>query len=323
MAKKKTTKKTPAKKGSKKTATKKKVAKKVIKKKVAKKKQAVNKKVTKKKVTKKVTKKVVKKVAKKKVVKKSTPKKATTKKVTAKKETTKKAATKKAATKKSLTKKTVESKPATLESPAKKKLNRIESNSSPLKPKAKRRRGMSVSEIARITETDADGFVLINGRRVRMLTTPLGMKKKKRTKKTKVVTADAPSKRTLKTSLTAKELRGYRDRLMKYRASLLIDLSAIENEALSTNADLSSMPIHMADVGSDAYDQDLKLGMAASERKRIRDIEAALMRIKKKTYGVCQLTGVAIPTPRLRAKPWAKYTKESAEKIERQTRRTS
>ena len=314
MAKKKTTKKTPAKKGSKKTATKKKVAKKVIKKKVANKKKAVNKKITKKKAVKKkvtkkkVTKKVIKKVAKKKVVKKSTPKKA---------------ATKKSVSKKTVTKKTAESKPAALESPAKKKLNRIESNSSPLKPKAKRRRGMSVSEIARITETDADGFVLINGRRVRMLTTPLGMKKKKRTKKTKVVTADAPSKRTLKTSLTAKELRGYRDRLMKYRASLLIDLSAIENEALSTNADLSSMPIHMADVGSDAYDQDLKLGMAASERKRIRDIEAALMRIKKKTYGVCQLTGVAIPTPRLRAKPWAKYTKESAEKIERQTRRTS
>jgi DnaK suppressor protein len=314
MAKKKTTKKTPAKKGSKKTATKKKVAKKVIKKKVANKKKAVKKKITRKKAVKKrvtkkkVTKKVIKKVAKKKVVKKSTPKKA---------------GTKKSVTKKSVTKKTAESKPATLESPAKKKLNRIESNSSPLKPKAKRRRGMSVSEIARITETDADGFVLINGRRVRMLTTPLGMKKKKRTKKTKVVTADAPSKRTLKTSLTAKELRGYRDRLMKYRASLLIDLSAIENEALSTNADLSSMPIHMADVGSDAYDQDLKLGMAASERKRIRDIEAALMRIKKKTYGVCQLTGVAIPTPRLRAKPWAKYTKESAEKIERQTRRTS
>ena len=314
MAKKKTTKKTPAKKGSKKTATKKKVAKKVIKKKVANKKKAVKKKITRKKAVKKrvtkkkVTKKVIKKVAKKKVVKKSTPKKA---------------ATKKSVTKKTVTKKTAESKPAALESPAKKKLNRIESNSSPLKPKAKRRRGMSVSEIARITETDADGFVLINGRRVRMLTTPLGMKKKKRTKKTKVVTADAPSKRTLKTSLTAKELRGYRDRLMKYRASLLIDLSAIENEALSTNADLSSMPIHMADVGSDAYDQDLKLGMAASERKRIRDIEAALMRIKKKTYGVCQLTGVAIPTPRLRAKPWAKYTKESAEKIERQTRRTS
>jgi RNA polymerase-binding transcription factor DksA len=127
----------------------------------------------------------------------------------------------------------------------------------------------------------------------------------------------------MKTTLTAKELRVYRDRLMKYRASLLIDLGTIESEALNANADLSSMPIHMADVGSDAYDQDLKLGMAASERKRIRDIEDALIRIRKKTYGVCQLTGTPIPTPRLRAKPWAKYTKESAEKIERQTRRHS
>ena len=102
-----------------------------------------------------------------------------------------------------------------------------------------------------------------------------------------------------------------------------INLGTIESEALNANANLSSMPIHMADVGSDAYDQDLKLGMAASERKRIRDIEDALIRIRKKTYGVCQLTGTPIPTPRLRAKPWAKYTKESAEKIERQTRRHS
>ncbi|HIN84553.1 MAG TPA: TraR/DksA family transcriptional regulator, partial [Phycisphaerales bacterium] len=209
------------------------------------------------------------------------------------------------------------------ESPAKKKLRLLESNSSPLKPKAKRRRGMSVSEAARITETDADGFVIINGRRVRMLSTPAGMKKKKRTKKTKVIATASHSKRTMKTTLTAKELRVYRDRLMKYRASLLIDLGTIESEALNANANLSSMPIHMADVGSDAYDQDLKLGMAASERKRIRDIEDALIRIRKKTYGVCQLTGTPIPTPRLRAKPWAKYTKESAEKIERQTRRHS
>ena len=63
-----------------------------------------------------------------------------------------------------------------------------------------------------------------------------------------------------------------------------------------------------------------KLGMAASERKRIRDIEAALVRIKKKTYGICHLTGKPIPEVRLKAKPWAKYTKESAEKIERLNR---
>ena len=294
VVKKKTTKKSPIKRVSEKAATKKKVTMRVTKKKFAPKKKVKKKSPSKKKVSKKVAK---KKVTKKKVAKKTT-KKATTKKITA-------------------------TPPAVAESPAKKKLRLLESNSSPLKPKARRRRGMSVSEAARITETDADGFVIINGRRVRMLSTPAGMKKKKRTKKIKVIATASLSKRTMKTTLTAKELRVYRDRLMKYRASLLIDLGTIESEALNANANLSSMPIHMADVGSDAYDQDLKLGMAASERKRIRDIEDALIRIRKKTYGVCQLTGTPIPVPRLRAKPWAKYTKESAEKIERQTHRHS
>jgi RNA polymerase-binding transcription factor DksA len=306
VAKKNTTKKTPKKKV-------------VAKKKVAKKKIASKKKMTKKKVQKK---KLVKKVAKKKVLKKKLVKKVT-KKVT-KKKVVKKKLLKKVA--KKVTKKdTRRSIPAAdaNESPAKKKMNKIASNSSPLKPKAKRRRGMSVSETARITEVDDHGFVIINGRKVRMLVMPEGVKRKKRTKKKKIVAVTPPSKRATKTTLTAKELRGYRDKLMKYRADLLIDLGAIEKEALSSNGNLSSMPIHMADVGSDAYDQDLKLGMAASERKRIRDIEDALIRIRKKTYGVCQLTGVTIPAPRLRAKPWAKYTKESAEKIERQTRRQS
>jgi RNA polymerase-binding transcription factor DksA len=310
VAKKKTAKKTPKKKV-------------VAKKKVAKKKIASKKKITKKKIQKK---KLVKKVAKKKVVKKKLAKKVTrkvTKKKVVKKKVLKKVLKKVA---KKVTKK--DTRPSTpvadsSESPAKKKMNKIASNSSPLKPKAKRRRGMSVSETARITEVDDHGFVVINGRKVRMLVMPEGVKRKKRTKKKKVVAVTAPSKRATKTTLNAKELRGYRDKLMKYRADLLIDLGAIEKEALNSNGDLSSMPIHMADVGSDAYDQDLKLGMAASERKRIRDIEDALIRIRKKTYGVCQLTGIAIPAPRLRAKPWAKYTKESAEKIERQTRRQS
>jgi len=293
MAKKKTTKKT----------LKKKVG---AKKKVAKKKVTSKKKVTKKKVQKK---KAAKKVTKKKVAKRKVAKKVTKKKVS-----------KKAAKKKT---KQVAPTADVNESPAKKKMNKIASNSSPLKPKAKRRRGMSVSETARITETDDQGFVIINGRKVRMLVMPEGVKRKKRTKKKKVVAVAEPSKRATKTTLTAKELRVYRDKLMKYRAELLIDLGAIESEALNSNGDLASMPIHMADVGSDAYDQDLKLGMAASERKRIRDIEDALVRIRKKIYGVCQLTGVPIPAARLRAKPWAKYTKESAEKIERQTRRQS
>ncbi|MBC8522552.1 TraR/DksA family transcriptional regulator [PVC group bacterium] len=271
---------------------------------------------TKKKVSKKASKKMTKKATKKKIAsKKKASKKKTSKKAVAKKVTKKKVESKKKAEKKTATQKTAS------ESPANSRMNKVESNSSPLKAKMKRKRGMSVSEIARITEADSKGFVIINGRKVRVISTPDGIKKKKRTKKIKKTDAVSTIKRTTKTTLSAKELRGYRDRLMKYRAQLLVDLGAIENEALTSNSDISHMPIHMADVGSDAYDQDLKLGMAASERKRILDIEDALIRIRKKTYGVCQLTGSPIPSTRLRAKPWAKYTKEAAEKVERQNRR--
>ncbi|MBT6282678.1 MAG: TraR/DksA family transcriptional regulator [Phycisphaerae bacterium] len=284
MAKKKTTKKKTAKKAAKKI-TKKKVAKKAAKKKVAKKKVA-KKKVTKKK----VAKKAAKKITKKKVVKKAAKK--ITKKKVVKKSTSKKTSAKK------VVKKTDAKTPV----------------------KKRRRRGFSVSDAAREEEADNRGFVYVNGRKVRVISSNGLVKKKKRSSRAKTITESAKKAINLKTKLNAKQLRDYRDRLMKYRHRLLIDLGRIEKEALDANSDSSHMPIHMADVGSDAYDQDLKLGMAASERQRINDIEDALMRIKKKTYGVCHETGKEIPEMRLKAKPWAKYTKEAAEVIERRNR---
>ena len=275
------------------------------------KKKTTKKKTTKKKVAKKATKKVAKKKVAKKVAKKATKKKVAkkkaTKKVVAKKlATKKKVAKKKATTKKSSTRKAI---PVSSKKVAKKTA-----------VKRRRRRGVSVSDAAREEEADVDGFVYVNGRKIRMIVSN-GLAKKKRRTKAKT-TGDTENKiLSLKTTLTTKQLREFRDRLLKYRARLLIDLGAIEKEALDVNSDVSHMPIHMADVGSDTYDQDLKLGMAASERNRIRDIEDALVRIRKKTYGVCHLTGSKIPDARLHAKPWAKYTKDAAEKIERRTRR--
>ena len=274
------------------------------------KKKTTKKKTAKKKVTKKVAKKAAKKkVGKKKVVKKAVTKKATTKKV-AKKAVSKKKTEKKTATKKTSTK-------VAKKTTSKKKV--VKKTAVKTAPRKRRRRGVSVSDAAREEEADNDGFVYINGRKIRMIASNGLVKKKRRSK----VAAEPKEKKalSLKTTLTAKQLREFRDKLMKYRMQLLSDLGSIEKEALIVHSDTSHMPIHMADAGSDAYDQDLKLGMAANERRRIRDIEAALVRIKKKTYGVCHLTGEKIPDARLKAKPWAMYTKESAEKIERRSRR--
>ncbi len=255
-------------------------------------------------------------VAKKKITKKKTAKKSETNRA-AKKTVKKKVAKKKV--KKSVKKKT--SKKASKKTTSKKVVKKVAKKvAKKTTVRKRRRRGVSVSDAAREEEADSQGFVFINGRKVRVISSN-GLAKKKRRSKVKTSPKNEKKTISLKTKLTAKELRNYRDRLMKYRAQLLTDLGAIEKEALDVNSDISHMPIHMADVGSDAYDQDLKLGMAASERKRIRDIEAALIRIKKKTYGVCHLTGEKIPSTRLIAKPWAMYTKESAEKIERRTKK--
>ena len=72
------------------------------------------------------------------------------------------------------------------------------------------------------------------------------------------------------------------------------------------------LPIHMADIGTDTFDQDFTLSLAENERQQLREIDQSLQRIADGTYGVCQMTGKPIPKARLDAKPWAKYTIEAA-----------
>ncbi|NBY67449.1 MAG: TraR/DksA family transcriptional regulator [Betaproteobacteria bacterium] len=77
------------------------------------------------------------------------------------------------------------------------------------------------------------------------------------------------------------------------------------------------MPLHMADVGTDTFDQEFALNLAASDRVKLAEIDEAISRIDDKSYGVCQLTGKPIPKARLDANPLAKYTVEAALMIER------
>ncbi|MBL9149414.1 MAG: TraR/DksA family transcriptional regulator [Phycisphaerae bacterium] len=179
----------------------------------------------------------------------------------------------------------------------------------------------SVAAVAASTQADSSGYVLVNGRRVRMISTR-GLPTPKRVKVVveKVEEKPEPQIAAIKTKLTKKELDEYRALLLTKRRQLARMLSGMEDEALRSNGgNLSNMPLHMADIGTDTFDQDFTLGMAETERQLLDEIDAALARIENKTYGVCQLTGKPIPKARLEAKPWAKYTVEAAKMIERGT----
>jgi len=123
-----------------------------------------------------------------------------------------------------------------------------------------------------------------------------------------------------KNHLTRKELDEFREMLVAKRRQLIGDVSNMESEAMRSNNQTgtgsSSMPIHMADLGSDTWEQELTLGLIENERGLIREIDEALSRIEDHTYGICIATGKPIAKARLRAKPWAKYCIEHARKLE-------
>ncbi len=106
------------------------------------------------------------------------------------------------------------------------------------------------------------------------------------------------------------ELNEYRVRLMEIRARLRGDVDQMANSALKktrseSNGDLSSMPIHMADIGSDNFEQEFTLSLMESEEGTLDAIEGALERIANGTFGHCEECGVKIPKARLNAIPYA------------------
>lgn len=136
-----------------------------------------------------------------------------------------------------------------------------------------------------------------------------------------VTNEDAP-RPTAKTPFNKKELEHFRQILLAKRRELLGDISTMESQALrGQSGALSNMPQHMAEQGSEAYDQSLSLDLAAADRKLIREIDDALGRIADGTYGICELTGKPIKQERLEELPWARHSIEAARELERQSMR--
>lgn len=119
----------------------------------------------------------------------------------------------------------------------------------------------------------------------------------------------------VKTGLTKRDLEKFRQLLLEKRVELVGDVESLQSDARNDDASISYE--HMADVGSDSYEQEFTLGLVESERKLLGEIDEALDRISKGTFGVCIESGEPISKARLEAKPWAKYTIEVAREREK------
>ncbi len=132
---------------------------------------------------------------------------------------------------------------------------------------------------------------------------------------------DGPTRnytRVTKSPFDKKELSEFREILLVKRRQIEGDVNAMEHEALSgSGGSLSHLPQHMADQGTDTFDQSLALDLAASQRGLLKEIDDALGRIEAGTYGICEEMGKPISVERLRHTPWARFCIEAARAHER------
>jgi DnaK suppressor protein len=106
----------------------------------------------------------------------------------------------------------------------------------------------------------------------------------------------------------------FQKHLLELRERLLNQMNGLAKESAEEMAGYS---LHMADSGTDNFDRDFALSLLSSDQDAIYEIEEALKRIEKNTYGICELTGKPIPKARLEAIPWTRFTVEAQAQLER------
>ena len=110
------------------------------------------------------------------------------------------------------------------------------------------------------------------------------------------------------------EWQKYYNRLVELRDQLRRQMNGLAQESAQ---EMPGYSLHMADSGTDNFDRDFALSLLSSDQDAVYEIEEALKRIEKKTYGICELTGKPIPRARLEAIPWTRFTVTAQAQLEK------
>src|SRR5690348_8971123 len=112
--------------------------------------------------------------------------------------------------------------------------------------------------------------------------------------------------------MTKSEMEKYRQTLVRLGHRLNGDVSRLSNEALRTtggeaSGSLSNAPVHLADLGSDAFEGEMTLDLLETEGRLQEEIAAALARIEQGNFGQCENCQRKIPRERLEAVPYTRF----------------
>lgn len=118
-------------------------------------------------------------------------------------------------------------------------------------------------------------------------------------------------------------LKRQQSRLLALKDTLLDTMAGMTRDNLRSDgggSEISAHGLHQADAGSDAYDRDFALTILSKDKDSLLKIDDALKRLERGEYGICEMSNKPIPKARLEALPFARYTVECQQEMERKQR---
>jgi DnaK suppressor protein len=117
-------------------------------------------------------------------------------------------------------------------------------------------------------------------------------------------------------SLTKKDLEEFRKKLLVRRSDIGHKLSEFRNESKDLENGIAQ---DLADKAESSYTKEFLLSLSDAEQEELFKIDAALKRVAKGDFGICQTCQKEISRKRLNALPWTPLCIECQEKAESET----
>lgn len=119
--------------------------------------------------------------------------------------------------------------------------------------------------------------------------------------------------KTEKTCYSDAELQEFRELILAKRAEAVKNLELLQAAVANEGNDEDAPTFKTLEEGSNVLSKEQNTKLAARQQKFIKDLDAALVRIQNKTYGICKVTGKLIPKERLMIVPHTTMTIEAKE----------
>ena len=114
--------------------------------------------------------------------------------------------------------------------------------------------------------------------------------------------------------LSADDIAHFKRVLEEAKAEIFARSKERMQEALDTETHLPDE----ADQATSERDQAFELRLADKDRKLLSLIDHALGKIGRGEFGYCEGTGEPIPRKRLELRPWARYSVEYKDRLEKE-----